>query len=193
MERRPAGALRVVLVRDRRPEEGHDPVARVLVHRSLEAVHAVGEDGEEAVEDPVPRLGVHLLGELHRALHVGEEDGHLLALALEGGARGEDLLGEMTGGVGARRLPLGWRPDRPRRCAAVVAEPCARGDVGVALRAAGAQGIPALETQSRVEWILVAAGWALHGRAPHRPRTRLACQGVSARGYARPLALERSL
>ena len=57
---------------------------------------------EEAVHDPVPLLGVDLLGELHRALHVGEEDGHLLALAFEGAARGEDLLGEVLGRVGAR-------------------------------------------------------------------------------------------
>ena len=31
-----------------------------------------------------PLLGVELLGQLHRALHVGEEDGHLLALAFDG-------------------------------------------------------------------------------------------------------------
>src|SRR5437867_589880 len=103
MERRPAGALRVVLVRDRRAEERHDAVARVLVHRPLEAVHAVGEDHEEAVEDPVPRLGVELLGELHGALYVGEEDGYPLALAFEGRAGGEDLLGEVPGGIGAGR------------------------------------------------------------------------------------------
>ncbi len=60
-------------------------VARVLVDRPLEAVHAVGEDLEEAVHDPVPVLGVDLLGEIHRALHVGEEHRHLLALAFERG------------------------------------------------------------------------------------------------------------
>ena len=45
------------------------------------------EDREEAVHDPVPFLGVDLLGEVHRALHVGEEDRHLLALAFERGLR----------------------------------------------------------------------------------------------------------
>ena len=54
----------------------------------------------------MPLLGVDLLGEIHRALHVGEEDGHLLALAFEGAARGEDLLGEMLRRVGAW---IGWR------------------------------------------------------------------------------------
>ncbi len=46
------------------------------------------------------RGGVEVLGELHRALHVGEQHGHLLALAGQGVARGEDLLGEVAGRVG---------------------------------------------------------------------------------------------
>ena len=48
----------------------------------------------------VPLFGVELLGQIHRPLHIGEEDGHLLALAFEGGLGGEDLLGEVSGGVG---------------------------------------------------------------------------------------------
>ena len=79
----------MILVGDRRPEERHDAVARVLVDRALEAVDAVGEDLEEAVQDPVPLLRVDLPGQLQGALHVGEEHRHLLALALQGGpARG---------------------------------------------------------------------------------------------------------
>ena len=102
MQRRVAGALRVVLVRERRAEQRHDAVARVLVHRPFEAVHAVGEDGEEPIHDAVPVLGVDLLGERHRALHVGEEDGHLLALALHRRARRQDPLGEMARRVSPR-------------------------------------------------------------------------------------------
>jgi hypothetical protein len=49
-------------------------------------VNALGEDGEEPIHDPVPFLGIDLLGEIHRALHVGEEHRDLLALAFEGGA-----------------------------------------------------------------------------------------------------------
>ena len=47
-----------------RREERHDPVARVLVDRALEAMHAVGEDREEAIEDRVPRFRIELLGQL---------------------------------------------------------------------------------------------------------------------------------
>jgi hypothetical protein len=62
VQRRVARPLRVVLVRDRRAEERHDAVARVLVDRPLEAVHAVGQDLEKAIEDRVPLLGIDLLG-----------------------------------------------------------------------------------------------------------------------------------
>jgi hypothetical protein len=43
----------------------------------------LGQDLEETVEDAVPVFRVDLLGELHRAGHVGEEYGDLLALALD--------------------------------------------------------------------------------------------------------------
>src|SRR4030095_5388033 len=63
--------------------------------RGSRSVHAAGEEVEEAVHDAVPLLGVELLGELHRALRIGEEDGHLLALAFEGAAGREYLLGQV--------------------------------------------------------------------------------------------------
>ena len=56
--------------------------------------------------------------QLHRALEVGEEHGDLLALALEGALRGEDLLGEVLGGVGLGRSEAG---DRRGRCGGVAA------------------------------------------------------------------------
>ena len=45
----------------------------------------------------VPLFGIELLGQIHRPLHVGEEHGHLLPLAFESAAGGEDLLGEVRG------------------------------------------------------------------------------------------------
>jgi hypothetical protein len=87
----------VVLVRDGRTEERHDAVAGVLVDGPLKAMHSFREDREETVHDLVPLFGIYLLGQIHRALHVGEEHGHLLALAFEGAAGGEDLRGEVGG------------------------------------------------------------------------------------------------
>jgi hypothetical protein len=51
----------------------------------------------------VPLLRIDLLRERHRALHIGEQHGDLLALAFESGARGENFVGEMFGSVGAGR------------------------------------------------------------------------------------------
>ncbi len=102
MQRRIAGPLRMILVGDRRAEQRHDAVAGVLVDRALEAMHPVGEDLEEAVEDLVPIFRVELLGQIHRALHVGEQHRHLLPLAFESGLRLQDLFGEVLGSVGAR-------------------------------------------------------------------------------------------
>jgi hypothetical protein len=90
----------MVLVGDGGPEQRHDAVAGVLVDRALEAVHALGEELQEAVPDPVPFLRVELLGEIHRPLHVGEQDGYLLALPLQRSARGEDFFRQVTRGVG---------------------------------------------------------------------------------------------
>ena len=64
MQRRVAGSLGVILVCDRRAEQRHDPIARVLVDGALEAVHAVGENLEEAIEDLVPLFRIDLLGKL---------------------------------------------------------------------------------------------------------------------------------
>ena len=93
----------------RRTEQRHDAVAGVLVDGAFEAVHAFGEDLEEALEDAVPRFGIELLGQLHRAFDVGEQHRDLLALAFERGLGLQDLVGEVLGGVVARGARLGRR------------------------------------------------------------------------------------
>src|SRR5262249_57701400 len=113
MQRRVARPLRVVLVRDWGAEERHDAVARELVHRPLEAMHTRGEDGEEAIDDVVPLLGIELLGKLHRALHISEEHGDLLSLALQGGTGAENLLGEVRRGIRFGRPLSQSRSSRP--------------------------------------------------------------------------------
>ena len=78
------------------------------------------EDAEEALHDLRPLLGVELLGQLHRALHVGEEHGHLLALAFEGGLRlaGSSRRGclgvSVAGDLGGRRTGRQRAPQPPQ-------------------------------------------------------------------------------
>ena len=105
------GALSVILVRDGRAEEGHDAVAEELVDRALVAVDLVQHQLEGPGHEAVDVLGVEPLGERGEPRDVGEEDRDLLALALQGAPRGEDLLGQVLG-----RVRLG-------RCTAFVSGP----------------------------------------------------------------------
>ena len=91
-----AGALSVVFVRDGGAEECHDTVAGELVDRAFEAMDALRQDLEEAVEDCVPLFGVEHLGQRGGALDVSEEDGYLLAFTLHRALGGEDLAGQVT-------------------------------------------------------------------------------------------------
>ena len=101
VQRRVARTLRMILVGDRRAEQRHDAVARELVDETLEALDALGENREEALHDRAPLFRVELLGEVHRALHVGEQHRHLLVLAFEGGLRLQDPVGEVLWCMGA--------------------------------------------------------------------------------------------
>jgi hypothetical protein len=94
----------VVLVRQRRAEERHDPIAHHLVDGALVAVHRLHHPLDHRVEDLSSLLGVAVGEQLHRALEVSEEDRDLLALPLEGGLGGQDLRGEVLGGVRLRRV-----------------------------------------------------------------------------------------
>src|SRR5262249_46379453 len=100
LQRRIAGALGVIFMSNRGAEQGHDTVASVLVHRALQAMHTVGENREETIENLMPLFGIKLLGQLHRALHIGEQYGDLFALAFKRGLRLQDFLGEVFGRVG---------------------------------------------------------------------------------------------
>ena len=91
----------MVFVGERRAKKRHDAVAQDLVDGAFVAVdglHHASSTGSRSSRV----LGVAVGEELHRALEVGEEDGDLLALAFEGGPRGEDPLGEVLGRVGLR-------------------------------------------------------------------------------------------
>src|SRR5262249_2508121 len=120
---------------------------------AVDRLHHVLEDWVQEL----PRLlGVAVGEELHRALEVGEQHRDLLALALEGALRGEDLLGEMPGGVELRRREArlgGVRERRPALAAELVA-----GRVGRAAgRASRGERGAALAAELRASRILRAA------------------------------------
>jgi len=94
----------VVLMRERRAEERHDPVAHHLVDGPLVVVHGLHHTFEHGIEELPGFLGVAVGQQLHRSLEVGEEDRDLFALAFEGALGGENLLGEVLRGIGLRRL-----------------------------------------------------------------------------------------
>ena len=110
----------MVLVRDRRAEQRHDPVTSELVHSSLEAAHAVGEQREEALHDLAPLVRVDLLRHVHGALDVGEEHSDLLPLAVDlarsraGFRRLSRRLGEACTARVAERLTYGILRAAPR-------------------------------------------------------------------------------
>src|SRR5215208_1971313 len=112
MECGEARAGGMVLVCDGRSEERHDAVPRELVHRPLETAHAVGQQLEEALHDLAPLVRVDLLRHVHRALDVGEEDCHLLALPVELALPGGDYrfgrLRDQGGAAGIAERLAGW-------------------------------------------------------------------------------------
>jgi hypothetical protein len=54
---------------------------------------------DDAVQEPLRLLGVAVLDQLGRPDDIGEEYRDLLALALQPGPRGQDLLGQVAGGI----------------------------------------------------------------------------------------------
>ncbi len=87
-----AGSDRMILVRQWRAEERHDPITHDLVDRALVEVNGFHHEREHRVENRASLLWIAIGQELHRALHVREENGHLLALSFQDLAQGEDLL-----------------------------------------------------------------------------------------------------
>ena len=104
-----AGPHGMVLVSDGGPEQRHDPVAHHLVHGPLVEVDGLHHALEDRVEELTRLLGIAVGQELHRALEVCKQDGHLLALTFQRASRGEDLLGQVL-----RRVDMWGMELRPR-------------------------------------------------------------------------------
>jgi len=98
-ERRITSAHGMILMGNRRTEEGHNPIAHNSVHGALVAVDRLNHALEYRVEELLRVLGVAVSKQLHRALNIREQHGDLLPFTLEGCPGGEDLIGKMEGRV----------------------------------------------------------------------------------------------
>jgi hypothetical protein len=155
-------------MRQRRAEERHDPVAHHLVDGALVVMDGLHHPLEHGVQEFPGLLRVTIRQQLHRAFQVGEEDGDLLALALEGTLRGEDLLGEVL------RRVVGWTQgtigNTPRqRGPTGAAELLPGANLGAALRAGEHEASAALLAESRVLGVLRLAPGTRHGRGGSPP------------------------
>src|SRR5262245_35082870 len=97
------GAHRVVLMSQRRTEEGHYPVAHHLVYGSFVAMHGFHHLFENWIENLPGFLWITISEQFHGTLHVREQNRDLLALAFEGTFGGEDFFSEMLRGIDFRR------------------------------------------------------------------------------------------
>ncbi len=166
-QRRVARPHGVVLVGERRAEQRHDPIAHHLVDGAFVAVDGFHHPLEHGIEQLARFLGVAISEQLHRALQVGEEHGDLLALALEGGLGGEDLLGEVPGGIALRnaesgRGRLGCRTTLGQPVAALLAELHAQLIRRPATRARLLQARTAFLAKDSITGVLVPAPWTGH-------------------------------
>ena len=73
----------MILVRERRAEEGHDPVAHDLVDGALVVVDGFHHVLEDRIEEPPRFFRIAVREELHRTLEIRQENRDVLALALE--------------------------------------------------------------------------------------------------------------
>ncbi len=66
-------------------------------------MHGLHHPLEHGVEELPRPFGVAVGQQLHRAFEVGEEDRDMFALAFERSLGGQNLFGQVLGGVGVRR------------------------------------------------------------------------------------------
>src|SRR5262249_42068888 len=107
-----------------------------------------------------------------------EQDGDLLALALEGGLGGEDFLGQMLRGVtlggGEAGSPRRLRRSGRKRCPATIAEPAPGLCLGAAAGADRGRRRAALPAEARAVTVLGMAPGTGHDRGGPPPPWSLA-------------------
>jgi hypothetical protein len=92
-----AGPDTMILIDDRRAEQGHNAVAHDLVHRALVAVHRIHHQREDRIEAVARFLGSTVGEQCQRALDIGEQHADRRALPFQGTSGGENVLGQVSG------------------------------------------------------------------------------------------------
>ena len=100
-ETRADGPLRVVLVGDRRAEQGDQPVPGELRHGAVVALHLLRHEADDLIEEELRALRAETLSDRRRAGHVGHENGHDPPLA--GGGSGDRHTQSYSGAAFADR------------------------------------------------------------------------------------------
>ena len=118
---------------------------------------------EEAAQQSVHRLRAEALRGGGRIRDVAEQNGHLLALALERHLRRENLLGEVPRRVGSRRREsrIDGRSS-PDLVTALRAEPGAAGEVGATACTRRGQSPTTTEAEPRLRRVLLLAPGTVH-------------------------------
>jgi hypothetical protein len=128
-------------------------------------------------------LGVAVGQELHRALHIGEQYGDLLAFALQGSLGGENLLGEVLGSV-----DLG-RSKSPRGCTLAENSPALTAELltgrirGAAGGANGGEPGSTVPAELLAGRVLMLAGGTAHARTSPVGGPRLARAGQESQSW----------
>jgi len=85
----------MILESDRRTEERHETVAKVLIDRALVAVDGLRHELQHLTHELMETLRVDALRDRRGIRDVGEQHRYQLPLSDEGAPRGEDLLDEI--------------------------------------------------------------------------------------------------
>src|ERR1700688_1424316 len=171
-ERRITSAHGMILVRERRAEEGHNPVALNIAHGALVAVDCLKHAFEHRIEELLRVFGVAVSKQLHRTLDIGEQYGDLFPLTLGGYPGGEDLIDKMLGCVTLWRSKAGIVRDTLQGMATLGAElGCGRhfvSTIGTGL----SQWSGTLLAELRLNSVLVPALRTFHYRPRSKKRAR---------------------
>ena len=80
------GAQRMILMRHRGAKERHDAIAQDLIHRAFVAMDGFHHEAEHRSQTLLGVFWIETFDQRQRARDVGKHDGHLFALAFQGGA-----------------------------------------------------------------------------------------------------------